>query len=189
MLVITTVTSPVTKINPQNVLPVPKITANIPVVSEVKQTQQPSTINLSSTQPSKIKTEPIINEQPVKFENKKLPVDPNLVRFEDSIDFMNQKTVYYIDLPKAGGKISGRITGLCNGDIIGEYNGQTVDFAKTSDRKDLLGEVSGSCKVGFLPIPGHAKFYGEVSYSPNRISLTVDVERPFQGRYYTSLRN
>lgn len=144
-------------------------------------------VSVNSAAPSAVK--PTQAPSPAATQQQQRPVlAQDTVRAEDSIDYMNQKTTYYIDIPKSGGKIYGKMSGLCNGDISGEFNGQTVDFAKTSDRHDIAGEVVGTCKVSFLPVSASAKFYGEVSFSTNRVSLTADVEKPFQARYYPYLR-
>lgn len=144
-------------------------------------------VSVNSAAPSAVK--PAQDLPPAVTQQKQRPVlAQDTVRAEDSIDYMNQKTTYYIDIPKDGGRISGKMSGLCNGDITGEFNGQTVDFAKTSDRHDITGDIVGTCRLGFLPVSASAKFYGEVSLSTNRVSLTADVEKPFQSRYYPYLR-
>ncbi|MCR4306132.1 MAG: hypothetical protein NUV73_03555, partial [Candidatus Daviesbacteria bacterium] len=103
-----------------------------------------------------------------------------------TINYMNEKTIIYMEFPKEGGKVNGKITGLCNATITGEFNGKVVDDPVTSGQ-DIKGEATGTCKIGFIPVPAYAKFSGEVSFLIKRMSLAVKIDKPFWGRYFPSL--
>lgn len=179
----------------QSILIVITTTLSAPVAKlpSLNSVQTPSVI-INQATPS-VSVKPVVSPiatpgqawEPNKAEEKSNLAE-GLVRAVDTVEFSNQKATYYIDMPKNGGKITGKMTGLCEGSISGEFSGQTVDYAKTSERRDIQGEISGTCKVGFIPVPASAKFYGEVSFTSKRVSLTVDVEKPFKSRYYPSLR-
>lgn len=182
IVITTTLSAPVTKLPVLSPIQTPLVIINQATPSAlVKPTSIPQASQTTSGESKNA-------EKIVSVEEKPDLVAVGMVRATDVFEFSNQKAAYYIDIPKNGGRISGKMSGLCNGEISGEFNGQTVDFAKTSDRKDITGEISGTCKVGFIPLPASAKFYGEVSFTSNRVSLTVDVEKPFQSRYYPTLR-
>lgn len=121
-----------------------------------------TTISPAPTQPPSL---PITSSPPVQ-----------IIHAQDTIDYMNQKTIYYIDFPKNGGSVTGKMTGLCNGNINGDFDGQS-----------MKGTISGTCTAGFIPVPSSAKFTGEVSSSNRRVNLTVDAETPVQGRHSLSL--
>lgn len=182
ILVVTTITAPITKILPPSNAP----SSQVIIFQSATPSTQTSTSPVQQISPTPKPTE--ADKTATKEEGVKPTLEVDSVRAEDTIEYMGQKTNYYIDIPKNGGKISGKMTGLCKGTITGTFNGQTLDQAKTSDRKDLQGEITGNCKVGILSFSGFAKFFGEVSFSTKWVSLTVDVEKPFAGRYYPSLR-
>lgn len=131
-----------------------------------------------------------VSQQPQKENSKEEQVARDVIRAEDDFDYMNQKATFYIDLPKNGGKISGKITGLCNGTVTGDFNGQTSTENVDSNRNDIVGEATGTCNVGFIPVPASAKFFGQVLLSSpfKRVILTVDIEKPIQTRAYPVMR-
>lgn len=174
---VTTTVAPVTK----DVLP----------VNHVNQTATPSS-ELRRVSPSPTVFTPVSKPTAkVGADNRKVePAAESMIRAEDSYDYMGQKATFYIDIPKKGGKISGKITGLCNGTVTGDFNGQTSTETVDSGRHDIIGEAKGTCHVGFIPVPASAKFYGQVllSHPFKRVVLTVDIEKPIQTRAYPVMR-
>ncbi len=175
VVLFTVITAPITKA----ILPAAYINQIATSSAEVREAS-PSPVNFT---PSPGQTQKDNN-------SKEQPASEDVIRAEDYFDYMNQKATFYIDIPKKGGKIRGKITGFCNGDVTGEFNGQIVGESVSSDRHDIVGKATGTCNVGFIPVPAEAKFFGEVSFAPpfKRVVLTVDIEKPIQTRAYPVMR-
>lgn len=160
-------------------------------VNHASQTATPSS-EIRRVLPSPSAFTPILTPTPqASVDNSKTePVAEDMIRAEDTFDYMNQRATFYIDIPKNGGKISGKITGLCKGTVTGDFNGHIITESINSDRHDIVGEARGTCHIGFVPVPASAKFFGQVYFSHpfNRVVLTVDIEKPIQTRAYPVMR-
>ncbi len=78
--------------------------------------------------------------------------------------YPNLSIHYNITIPKAGGDISGNISGLCNGSIGGRYDG--------GEGGSMLGRAWGSCNIPFLDHALDISYTGTVS--PKTGKMDVD---------------
>ncbi|MFA5933161.1 MAG: hypothetical protein WCV81_02750 [Microgenomates group bacterium] len=64
------------------------------------------------------------------------------ITISQDLNYMNQITHFTITMPKAGGDVTGTLSGVCNGNINGRYSG--------GEGGSVLGRAFGTCSIAFL---------------------------------------
>lgn len=74
---------------------------------------------------------------------------------QGSYEYLNQQVNYSIKIPKNGGDITGKVTGICEGLVTGTYlQGRTPQ---------VEGTVNAKCRMAFISQQASAKFSGKIN--------------------------
>lgn len=97
-----------------------------------------------------------------------------------SINYDGHTIYIAIAIPKAGGNVTGTITGDCKGKIVGNYDG--LDGGAINGQADVV------CNALFMQIPKTASFTGVVSKTNDNAQLFVTIDNDFSQNIFVNFK-
>lgn len=107
----------------------------------------------------------------------------NIITRSGSYSYSGQTLNYSVNIPKDGGEINGRFSGVCNGPIRGYFKGApsyAVDDGKVQATcLILLNKKLSVTYIAHLDLKGgkaHIDWVGDIPYTPGKGSFTIEFE-------------
>lgn len=100
-------------------------------------------------------------------ENPTLPLnEQNYIYIQGTYSYLGQSVNYLALVPKKGGNFSASVTGACDAQANGEYEG--------GEGGKIEGTASGSCSMFGQTVKGSANFEGKLSPETKIIELNIE---------------
>lgn len=120
-------------------------------------------------------TNPTHNPEFVKLapENPALPInEQNYIYISGTYSYLGQSVNYLALVPKKGGNFSASVSGACDAQATGEYEG--------GEGGKIKGSANGSCSMFGQKVSGSANFEGKLF--PERKTIELNIENsPVKG--------
>lgn len=96
---------------------------------------------------------------------------PNIITRSGKYDYQNYQLRYTLHIPKDGGAISGEVSGVCNGPILGDFDGKEGGIVK--------GVAQANCKIAVFSYHLEGRYTGKLYLKQGKVDLDWVGQIPF----------